>query len=257
MMPCESDLSIHHQPRCYISTKPALILFDCDGTMTDSHGIIVQAMQAAFQEEGLTTPNTQAVCDIIGLSLTRAIAILIEPELAHQEALQDRIAQAYREQYLLAENNVRLFPHVRETLESLHRSGYWLGIVTGKSKPGLMRVLQRFALSDLFYVLRTADCTHSKPHPAMVLECMQELGVSAAQTGVIGDAVFDMQMAKAAGVRALGVSFGVASSAALLQAGASHVVTDFSDLSHYFPCLQDAPVSRTMAGEKQSPGSAA
>ncbi|MDQ6968935.1 MAG: HAD-IIIA family hydrolase [Mariprofundus sp.] len=230
-----------------MSSEPALILFDCDGTMTDSHGIIVQAMQAAFQQAGLNAPEHQAVCDIIGLSLTQAIRRLIVTDQSNKPALQQHIAEAYRQHYILLEDQVELFPHVRQTLERLRASGYWLGVVTGKSKAGLKRVLQRFDLNDLFYVLRTADCTHSKPHPAMVLECMQELGITAEQTCVVGDAVFDIQMAKAASVQALGVSFGVASSTELMQAGASHVVTDFSDLLNFFPHLQDASLSPTMA----------
>jgi len=220
--------------------------------MTDSHGIIVLAMQQAFLDVGLKKPDHQAVCDIIGLSLSQAIHTLTPPAQQHHEGLQLRIEQAYRQHYLRAEHQVCLFPHVRETLQQLCARGYWLGVVTGKSKPGLIRVLQRFDLEELFYVLRTADCTHSKPHPAMVIECMQEMGVTAEQTSMVGDALFDIQMTKAAGAQAFGVSFGVASSAELVQAGASHVVTDFAELLNYFPRLQDTPLSPTMADTKQS-----
>jgi len=235
-----------------MSLEPALILLDCDGTLTDSHAAIVQAMQYAFKNTGLKTPEEHAVCDVIGLSLTKAIGRLLSGAQKNDSALCQHITQQYRQHYLDCEQHITLFPHVRETLETLRASGYWLGVVTGKSHSGLLRVLDSFALRDMFYVLRTADCTHSKPHPAMVLECMQELGVSAAQTCVVGDAVFDIQMAKAAGARALGVSFGVASPAELLQAGAFDVVDHFSDLLKYFPTLQDRALSPTIASEKQS-----
>jgi len=237
-----------------VATKPALILLDCDGTLTDSHGAIVQAMQAAFAHAGLSVPNDDAVCDVIGLSLQRAICGLMgdggQDDADYDDSIYQQVAQGYRQHYVLVEQGIRLFPHVRETLEALHASGYWLGVVTGKSKPGLLRVLEAFDLRDMFVVMRTADCTHSKPHPAMVLECMAEMGVTAAQTSVVGDAVFDMQMAKAAGVRALGVSFGVASSQALLQAGAMDVIDDFADLQGYFRALQEASISPTMADRK-------
>jgi len=166
---------------------------------------------------------------------------LLPAEWHDDVQLHQQIEQAYRESYLSAEHGIALFPHVRETLEALRERGYWLGVVTGKSKSGLLRVLERFHLAELFYVLRTADCTHSKPHPAMVLECMQEMGVVAEQTVVIGDALFDIQMAKAAGVRSLGVSFGVAETESLLQAGAEDVVHAFPDLLAYFPPLQELP----------------
>jgi len=220
-------------------TQHSLILFDCDGTLTNSHGAIVHAMQQAFRSVDLSEPDADAVNRIIGLSLSRAVTGLLPAELHEDDSLHRHIEQAYRHAYLLAEVNIELFPHVRETLELLRERGYWLGVVTGKSKAGLLRVLDRFNMEGMFYVLRTADCTHSKPHPAMVLECMQEMGVSAAQSVVIGDALFDIQMAESAGVRSLGVSFGVAESEALLQAGAEVVVGDFSALRNYFPPLQD------------------
>jgi len=99
----------------------------------------------------------------------------------------------------------------------------WMGIVTGKSSAGLQRVLAKLDLADFFMAQRTADVCPSKPHPAMTLECMQELGVAAEQTVVIGDAVVDMQMARAAGVHALGVCQAGCSELVLRQAGAHDV----------------------------------
>ncbi|PJC67808.1 MAG: hydrolase, partial [Zetaproteobacteria bacterium CG_4_8_14_3_um_filter_59_5] len=139
-----------------------------------------------------------------------------------------------------------LFVGVRETLLELAERGYWLGIVTGKSHAGLQRVLQEFDLAKHFLVLRTSDHCASKPHPAMVLESMAEMGVAAAQTAVIGDALLDIQMARAAGVRSLGVSFGVAGSGPLLAAGAEAVIDDFSELLAYFPPLQTADALTTI-----------
>jgi len=230
--------------RTDILHQPALILFDCDGTLTDSHGLIVRAMQQAFVEMGLPKPTAQAVNGVIGLSLHKAVDALIDAKTTAvdqtgNQTLVEHIEQAYRDHYARADQDVCLFPDVRETLEILQQRGYWLGIVTGKSKPGLLRVLKLFQLQDQFYVWRTADCTHSKPHPAMVLECMQEMGVTEAQTTVVGDAVFDMQMAKAANVTAYGVTFGVACGDELLRAGAKASVDHIRDLLMYYPALPD------------------
>jgi phosphoglycolate phosphatase len=220
---------------------PSLILFDCDGTLMDSHIAIVRAMQKAFCQCGLPEPSEKAVFDVIGLSLGRAI-----DQLAGSTNRTEEIKQAYRDYYRAAEPELKLYPGVRETLLSLQQRGYWLGVVTGKSTAGLLRVLDTFDLQDYFYVLRTADCCNSKPHPAMVLECMAEMGVGAAQTCVVGDALFDIQMAQSAGVAALGVSFGVSGSDELERAGAMAVVNDFSDLLVHFPPLHDHQLSPTM-----------
>ena len=213
---------------------PSLILFDCDGTLMNSHLAIVRAVQQAFCRFGLKEPSEKAVFEVIGLSLDKAIV-----QLAGSMDKVEEIKQSYREYYRAAEPELKLYPGVRETLLSLRQRGYWLGVVTGKSTAGLLRVLDTFDLQDYFYVLRTADNCNSKPHPEMVLECMAEMGVEAAQTSVVGDALFDIQMAQSAGVTALGVSFGVSASDELLDAGAEAVVNDFSDLLAYFPLLHD------------------
>lgn len=219
-----------------IHSQPSLILFDCDGTLTDSHGAIVEAMQQAFLHNGMKQPDADVVNAVIGLSLHEAVRRLL-PEVEPQSELFDKVNQAYREYYRTAEQHISLYANVREVLSELQRRGYWLGVVTGKSLAGLHRVLDTFALADHFYVLRTADCTHSKPHPAMVNECMAEMGVGAERTVVVGDALFDVQMAVAAGVPCIGVSFGVGDRDQLLQAGAQVVVDEFVTLLDYFPPL--------------------
>ncbi|MDX8407065.1 MAG: HAD-IA family hydrolase [Mariprofundaceae bacterium] len=219
----------------------ALILFDCDGTLVDSHATIIQAMQRAFTGQGLTAPAEADVAAIIGLSLVDAVASLAPPE-----SLRPAIVQDFCRHYTSAEQQLRLYPGVVETLRDLRQRGYWLGIVTGKSRSGLIRALEFFGIADLFYVLRTADCCPSKPHPAMVLESMQELGVSADRTWVIGDAIVDMQMASSASVTGLGVSFGPPMHETLKSAGAQVVVDEFAALLAHFPPLPDAGATPTM-----------
>lgn len=218
--------------------EPRLILFDCDGTLVDSQQHIIVSMQAAFADSGLEAPEADAVRGVIGLSLSLAVAGLA-PDI--DDGLHQQVLARYKHVYVASETSLALFPGVREGLEDLHDKGYWLGIVTGKSRQGLLRVLDAFDLHALFPVWRTADCCPSKPHPAMVLECMDELGVAAAATQVIGDACFDMQMARAAGVRALGVSFGVEPANRLIEAGAARVYHRFDEIAPSFPVLAAAP----------------
>ena len=217
---------------------PGLILFDCDGTLVDSQQQIVAAMQTAFADNGLAAPDADAVRAIIGLSLAVAVDRLAS---GLDDGLRQAVLASYRHAYVASEASLALYAGVREGLEVLRHKGYWLGIVTGKSRNGLLRVLDTFDLHALFQVWRTADCCPSKPHPAMVLECMQELGVGAEVTQVIGDACFDMQMAHAAGVRALGVSFGVEPASRLTDAGAARVYHRFDEIAPSFPGLASVP----------------
>ncbi len=228
-------------PEAESATSPALILFDCDGTLVDSHATIIHAMQCAIAQQGLPEPADDEVAAIIGLSLADAVAALM-PEAGKRGA----VMEAFRQHYIAGEHELALYPDVVDTLKKLRRRGYWLGVVTGKSRSGLIRALEFFGISDMFYVLRTADCCPSKPHPAMVLECMQELGVRAAQTWVVGDAVVDIQMAASANVAALGVSFGPSMHAPLRSAGAYAVVDTFASLLAHFPPLPEPEAAPTM-----------
>jgi len=220
---------------------PRLILFDCDGTLVDSHPAIIGAMRAAFADCGLPPPEEARVSGVIGLSLDAAVAALCDDAVAHAA-----IVTRYRAIYRDFEGEVRLFEGVRDTLDALHARGFWMGVVTGKSRAGLLRALERFDLHDHMLVWRTADCCPSKPHPAMVLECADELGVPPAQACVVGDAVFDIQMARAAGADAIGVDFGQPGAERLQPTGARAVVRRFSDLLACFPALPEAEDSSTM-----------
>lgn len=228
---------------------PHLLLFDCDGTLTNSHGLIVNAMQHAFKASGLVAPSDDAVERVIGLSLQGAVEALTSEVSRHAQIIED-----YRRYYTAGEASISLCPGVIETLDELQKRGYWMGVVTGKSKSGLMRVLEQFKLRDYFLAIRTADCTHSKPHPAMALECMEELGAIEENTSLIGDALFDMEMARAANIRAYGVSFGVASADDLYLSGAYDVVDDFPALLEHFPPLnmQGVPVTISTMGVRAS-----
>ncbi len=232
--------------RADAQTPLRLILFDCDGTLTDSHPAIIGAMRAAFADAGLPAPEAETVAGVIGLSLDAAVASLLPA--GADARMHAAVVARYRAIYRDFEGDVRLFDGVPETLDALAGRGFWLGIVTGKSRAGLLRTLARFDLASRMLVWRTADCCPSKPHPAMVLECADEMGVPPAETLVVGDAAFDMQMARAAGARAIGVDFGQPGAAGLREAGAETVVTAFPALLSCVPPLSGAPDSGTMSG---------
>jgi len=225
-------------------TDSRLILFDCDGTLVNSHRHITVVMQQAFADCGLPVPDDAEITGVIGLSLDTAMVQLL-PDTGI--AKRQKIANTYRELYRNTPGEHGLHASVRSTLIMLQKRGYCMGIVTGKSMPGLRRVLDEFDLSRFFMVWRTADQCPSKPHPGMVNECMAEMGVEHAQTTVVGDACVDMQMATACGVRAIGVSFGAGSHDALMSAGAEDVVDRFDELMVRFPPLRQPVTSSTIA----------
>ena len=208
-----------------------LAVFDCDGTLVDGQADVLWAMNHAFEKARLAPPEPAIVRRLVGLSLPVAIRELA-PE--HDVRVQRDLTEFYkssfrarREEGLLHEP---LYDGIAELLSSLHERGWQLAVATGKSDRGLNACLAGHGLTDLFVSLQTADRHPSKPHPAMLEAALFEAGAQAEDTVMIGDTSFDMQMARAARVRAVGVSWGYHSPDDLLATGAHMVATDVAEL---------------------------
>jgi phosphoglycolate phosphatase len=182
-----------------------LLIFDWDGTLMDSAGVIVDSIQRACEDIGLAAPSERASRQIIGLGLVQALQTLL-PDLPADD--YPRLVERYRHHYLGRDEQIPLFAGVEQGIRDLHQSGFQLAVATGKSRIGLARALESSGLGSWFAATRCADQTHSKPHPAMVLELIDELGADPARTLVIGDTSHDLLMAANAGVASLGVTYG-------------------------------------------------
>jgi len=207
-------------------TSLKLVIFDCDGTLVDSQLAIVSAMTAAWRAAGLADPDPRAVRRVVSLPLTEAIALLVPGE---EEWFVKRLAGLYRDAYYRERHQAHpepepLVPGMRTALAALRAHGYRLGIATGKSLRGLVAVLEQHELADWFVTLQTADRAQGKPDPDMVFRAQEESGIAAADTVVVGDSTYDMEMARAAGVPAIGVAWGYHEAGELEAAGARRVV---------------------------------
>jgi phosphoglycolate phosphatase len=190
-----------------MSNSTQLIVFDWDGTLMDSEARIVACLRAAIEETGLPHRPNEALRNIIGLGLREALVTLY-PEGSDQQ--HNDLVKHYRHHFLETnETPSPLFEGAESLIHELHGQGHFLAVATGKGRQGLDRVLEETALGEYFHYSRCADETHSKPHPQMLLEIMDWLGMEPSDTLMIGDTEFDLQMAHNAGVKALGVSYGV------------------------------------------------
>jgi phosphoglycolate phosphatase len=205
-----------------------LIVFDWDGTLMDSEARIVSCIHAAFTDLELPLPSVEAARDIIGLGLDEAMAVLM-PEIGREGRLA--LIERYRYHFLVAnETPTALFPRVTETLDWLRGRDYLLAVATGKSRRGLDLVLNSSGIGGHFAATRCADETFSKPHPEMLLQLMDELGVDGGETLMVGDTEYDMQMAHNAGARALAVCYGVHSPERLLAQKPLGCLADLADM---------------------------
>ncbi|HWV21066.1 MAG TPA: HAD-IA family hydrolase [Devosia sp.] len=209
-----------------------LIMFDMDGTLIDTEALIVEHMTMTFEAAGLTPPTTAQSRRVIGLSLPVAIATLLGTEVTPlAEKLADDYRSRYRASLVQAEGREGLFPGAREALDFL---ATWpdtlLGIATGKGLNGVHRLTQLHGIAGHFVTLQTPDHNPSKPHPGMMLRAMAETGAEPRDTVIIGDTTFDIEMGKAAGAKALGVTWGHHEPNELLAAGADMLVDAYAGL---------------------------
>jgi phosphoglycolate phosphatase len=208
-----------------------LAVFDCDGTLVDGQAAVCEAMEAAFAEASLTPPSRTRIRRIVGLSLPQAVRALAPDASAEQQgAIVDAYKSAFRAARVERRLEEPLFEGLRELLTDLHAAGWTLAVATGKSHRGLSLCLSSHAIEHLFTSVQTADHHPSKPDPAMLAAALADAGAVADEAVMIGDTSFDMAMARAAGVRAIGVAWGYHSEDELRAAGAHAVASDVAEL---------------------------
>ncbi|MFG1342021.1 HAD-IA family hydrolase [Xanthobacter autotrophicus] len=208
-----------------------LVLFDCDGTLVDSQHMIVAAMRDAHAAHGVVLPERDRLLSVVGLSLPEAFAMLSQGDRAYPvEALVDAYRNAFT-RLRNAEPPEPMFEGAREVLDALRqRDDLVLGMVTGKARRGVDRVLKAHDMEGWFTTIQTADDAPSKPHPAMVFQAMGEIGARPEETVVVGDTTYDVSMALQAGASALGVGWGYHEVGDLQRAGADQIVHRFDEV---------------------------
>lgn len=205
-----------------------LLIFDWDGTLSDSIGRIIDAMRQAADLAGRPVRDDQAIRGIIGLGLPEAIRTLY-PDITANDLIDFR--QHYADSYMAMDAEPsRLFDGVLESLEAFRAEGYRMAIATGKARRGLDRVLKAHDWLDYFDATRAADETASKPDPLMLNEILQHCGVAAQKALMIGDASFDLLMARNAGMDSVAVGYGAQALDSLLRYEPRLAINHFSEL---------------------------
>jgi phosphoglycolate phosphatase len=213
-----------------VEVRYSLIVFDWDGTLIDSAGTIVECIQAASREMGLPVPERELASHVIGLGLQDSLRHAV-PDLP-RERYRD-FAGLYRRHFLARESSMSLFAGITQLLAGLGRRGHLLAVATGKSRAGLDRALEANGLGVHFCASRCADETDPKPHPAMLLELMQELGAEPQRVLMVGDTSHDLEMARNAGVDALAVTYGAHPEHALRALNPRACVASVADLERW------------------------
>ena len=209
-----------------------LAVFDLDGTLVDSQHAIVASMRAAFESQNLTPPEAAVVRSVIGLPLDAAIE-RINPDVGG--LLTERVAESFKQHAHMVQGAgvggpEPLMPGVRAMLDRFEAAGILLAIATGKGRRGLISVLEAHGLRNRFVSLQSADDAPGKPDPTMLRQAISEAGAETGDAVMIGDTVFDLQMAHNAGVKSIAVTWGYHQAAHLNAAGAHAMIDHFDEL---------------------------
>lgn len=208
-----------------------LVVFDCDGTLVDGQAAICQTMEAAFASTGLVAPERNMVRRMVGLSLPYALRELA-PDASDEQrhAVVEAYKTGFRDLRLSGALREPLYDGIAGLIDELSDDGWQLAVATGKSDRGLHACLDTHGIRHRFVSLQTADRHPSKPHPAMLEAALFEAAVQPGDAVMIGDTSFDMEMAVAAGVRAIGVAWGYHEAHELREAGAVAVAETAGEL---------------------------
>jgi phosphoglycolate phosphatase len=208
--------------------KLDLVVFDWDGTLMDSVGSIVGCTRQALRELGLGVPAEARVRATVGLGLRETMDLLVP---GCDEGIFDTVRECYRRHWIATyRDRPLLFPGVREMLAELAAAGYLLAVATGKTRSGLDFALDQTGLRATFHATRSADEAPSKPHPQMLLAILDELGVAPAAALMVGDSIYDLQMAANAGSAAVAVLSGTHSREVLAALAPRALLNEVAEL---------------------------
>jgi phosphoglycolate phosphatase len=205
------------------------ILFDLDGTLTDSWPGITRCIAHALRGMGAAAPAEDALRGCVGPPLAETFARLLD---APDETDIAEALRLYRERFVatgMFENAV--FPGVREGLDRLRRGGHRLWVATSKPRVYARRIVEHFELVPFFagvYGPELDLTNHDKRDLLRVLLAAE--GLDPRRTVMVGDRMHDVEGARANGVSAVGVAWGYGSAEELRAAGPDAIVRDMEEL---------------------------
>ena len=175
-----------------------LVVFDLDGTVVDSTRAMLEAHEIAWASFGVQRPPDAAILELIGLPLVHSMRTL------GFEQDPEALAEAYSRAYVDTANRYeKLFAGMAELLARPFRAA----VATGKSQRGAERSVNRHGLGKRFEIILGSDSVpRPKPNPDLLTAVMEATGTE--DLVMIGDTTYDLEMARAAGVKAIGVSWG-------------------------------------------------
>ncbi len=213
-----------------MNRRYGLIVFDWEGTLGDTFGIILNTVAAVAKRLQLGELDEQLARQYIVLGLVVTVKKLFPHLSTHQH---EQLIQAIQQSLVSNMTECCLIPGAKVIIQQIQQAGIDLAIATNRGPHSLKRALRASGLDVYFTITRSAGQSPAKPCPQMLEEIMAAFGATASQTLMVGDSVSDMEMASQIGVDAVGVDFYHQQAANLLAAGALDVFDDYRQLAKY------------------------
>jgi HAD superfamily hydrolase (TIGR01509 family) len=214
-------------------------IFDLDGTLVDTVETRIVAWLRTFEEERVPADRV-LVASLIGSDGRRLARVVAEAagqtlDSDREEEIDRRAGEIYSELNL----DPKTLPGALDLLQALDERRRPWAIATSSRREQVDASIKALALSRRPIVIDGSDVEHAKPAPDLLLFAARELEVEPSRCAYVGDAIWDMQAAVAAGMPAIGVTSGSATADELAGAGALFTVHDLSELIPFARALPD------------------
>jgi phosphoglycolate phosphatase len=206
-----------------------LLICDRDGTFIDSKQDLVQAVNAARRRMHLAPLDDETVASYVGNGAPVLIRRAMGPEATEEQCREalDYFYEFYRDHML---DHTRLYPGVREALDELQAADTAMAVLTNKPVRFSKGIIEGLGVAGHFFQVYGGNSfEQKKPHPVGIEALMAEAGIPAAETVMIGDSAVDIQTARNAGIRAVGVTWGLQPES-LEQVPPDYVIRDMREL---------------------------
>lgn len=182
--------------------------FDFDKTLANTGNVSVTATEKAFKAFNLTVPSQDQILDKMGIPAEVSFPQMAKQKLSDKEIKQ--LVQKFRAFYQQEElDNTELYPGIKSLLSQLQQAKKQLFIVSSKATQPLKRNLSHLGILDCFTMIEGCDLvTKFKPDPEGINLLIQKFDLKKSESIMIGDARYDLQMGKNAGVKTCGATWG-------------------------------------------------
>ncbi len=211
-------------------SKIKALLFDLDGTLTNTLDDLADAVNYALRFFGFETHSTEKYRYFVGNGMSKLIERATPEENRDAETLSSVKEKFYEYYNLHSTDKTRAYDGISEALAEFKKAGLKTAVVTNKDDAAAKTIVNRFFPDCFDFVIGASDNIPKKPDPTIVRVAMERLSVSADECVFIGDSCVDIETAKNGGLYSVGVAWGFRPRSELIEYNASSIVDTAEEL---------------------------